>query len=975
MHGGDERRRLALAAKIADVFDQYLLYRDDWLAAWERGELLDLGLDEAWQALLWRELTKDGHPHRARLLDDLLSRLQQAEAIAGLPERVLVFGISSLPSHHLRVLDGLAKHCEVIIFALNPCREAWGDIRDIRELARQPELSPDEWYLDVGHPLLASLGKQGRDFFDSLFSLTAGEGGQEIGLYSEDADLHDDSLLHALQNDILRLRSRQPDERLQLRDDDRSLEVHCAHSPLREVEILHDQLLARFASDPQLSPDQVVVLTPDIERYAPYIEAVFSVKAGASKPSSPRIPFSLADRSQRSELPLLEAFLALLGLPASRFSAEEVLAWLAQPALATKAGIEPADLPLLRDWLRDAGVRWGLDAAQRAQLGLPAEAEFSWQQGLDRLLLGFVAPPQLAGSGAPLLGDSWPLDAIEGARGQLLGRLAGFVQRLRHWAQELQRPRPLAEWADSLQALLDDLLDEREAGDTLLLLSKACAALREQGLAAGIQRPLELALIHQQLTSALEQGSGASGFLTGAVTFCTMVPMRSLPFKWVCLLGLDDGALPRRSPAVGFDLISQQPRRGDRARRLDDRYLLLETLLSARAGVYLSYVGRDQQNNAHLPPSVLLSELLEVVDQTAVLAEPASNKVSQHISSVHPYCSPLRRVTLIPPGALQSYSSQWFRAAQRLAAAPELNAPAFIGSLPEPSGDGLTIEPAQLLQCFKNPARFLLEQRLGVRIAQSEQLIGADEPFTLEGTARSGLRKLALQAVEQNWSEATERRIARAAGWLPNGEVGHALWGQVRGPLLAFAPKLLAARPAQTAQPLHVDIQLAGVRVLGWLDGVTDCGLFDWRLIAPGAWDLPSFWLRHLLLNLSATDGIARDSLLLTPNGDWQLGPLSNAAELLEPWLAAYQQARFTALGFLPRSSMAFAKALCTPSKASKKDPLEAAREKRNLPGMAAISAPSPPKPTTLGTPSPSATANHWTKPSRRSPNNCSARH
>jgi exodeoxyribonuclease V gamma subunit len=939
LYGGDERRRLALAAKIADVFDQYLLYRDDWLAAWERGELLDLGLDEAWQALLWRELTKDGHPHRARLLDDLLSRLQQAEAIAGLPERVLVFGISSLPTHHLRVLDGLAKHCEVIIFALNPCREAWGDIRDIRELARQPELSPDEWYLDVGHPLLASLGKQGRDFFDSLFSLTAGEGGQEIGLYSEDADLHDDSLLHALQNDILRLRSRQPDERLQLRDDDRSLEVHCAHSPLREVEILHDQLLARFAGDPQLSPDQVVVLTPDIERYAPYIEAVFSVKTGASKSSSPRIPFSLADRSQRSELPLLEAFLALLGLPASRFSAEEVLGWLAQPALATKAGIEPTDLPLLRDWLRDAGVRWGLDAAQRGQLGLPAEAEFSWQQGLDRLLLGFVAPPQLAGSGAPLLGDSWPLDAIEGARGQLLGRLAGFVQRLRHWAQELQRPRPLAEWADSLQALLDDLLDEREAGDTLLLLSKACAALREQGLAAGIQRPLELALIHQQLTSALEQGSGASGFLTGAVTFCTMVPMRSLPFKWVCLLGLDDGALPRRSPAVGFDLISQQPRRGDRARRLDDRYLLLETLLSARAGVYFSYVGRDQQNNAHLPPSVLLSELLEVVDQTAVLPadseasrlkprlqEPTASKVSEHICTVHPL-QPFAPSNFKPTGALQSYSSQWFRAAQRLAAAPELSAPAFIGSLPEPSRDGLTIEPAQLLQCFKNPARFLLEQRLGVRIAQSEQLIGADEPFTLEGSARSGLRKLALQAVEQGWSEATERRIARAAGWLPNGEVGHALWGQVRGPLLAFAPKLLAARPTQTAQPLHVDIQLGGVRVLGWLDGVTDCGLFDWRLIAPGAWDLPSFWLRHLLLNLSATDGIARDSLLLTPNGDWQLGPLSNAAELLEPWLAAYQQARFTALGFLPRSSMAFAKALCTPSSRSRKEPLEAARE------------------------------------------------
>ncbi|MEK1905825.1 MAG: exodeoxyribonuclease V subunit gamma, partial [Pseudomonas sp.] len=195
LEGGDERRRLSLAAKIADVFDQYLLYRDDWLAAWERGALCDLGADEAWQALLWRELTADGHPHRARLLDDLLQRLYDPTPIAGLPERLLVFGISSLPPHHLRVLDGLARHTEVVVFALNPCREAWGEIRDIRELAKQPELSPDEWYLDVGHPLLASLGKQGRDFFDSLFSLASAEGGQETGLYSEDADLLDDSLL------------------------------------------------------------------------------------------------------------------------------------------------------------------------------------------------------------------------------------------------------------------------------------------------------------------------------------------------------------------------------------------------------------------------------------------------------------------------------------------------------------------------------------------------------------------------------------------------------------------------------------------------------------------------------------------------------------------------------------------------------------------------------------------------------------
>lgn len=922
LEGGDERRRLSLAAKIADVFDQYLLYRDDWLAAWERGELCDLGADEAWQALLWRELTADGHPHRARLLDDLLQRLYDPEPIADLPERLLVFGISSLPPHHLRVLEALARHTEVVLFALNPCREAWGEIRDIRELAKQPELSPDEWYLDVGHPLLASLGKQGRDFFDSLFSLASAEGSQETGLYSEDADLVDDSLLHALQHDILRLRTRQADERIALREDDRSLELHVAHSPLREVEILHDQLLARFAADPSLTPDQVVVLTPDIERYAPYIEAVFASRTGVSRQTSPRIPFSLADRSLRAELPLLEAFLELLALPESRFAAEEVLAWLEQPAIARRAGIEAEDLPLLRDWLRDAGVRWGRDGEHRRALGLPEDNAFTWAQGLDRLLLGFAAPPQLAGEALPLLGESLPLDALEGARGQLLGRLCAFVGRLAGLAESLQRARPLADWALDLQGLIDGLFDEREAGDTLLLLSQACAALARQAADAGIARPLELALVRQQLGAALEAGGGASGFLTGAVTFCTMVPMRSLPFRQVCLLGLDDGALPRRTPVAGFDLIGKKPRRGDRARRLDDRYLLLETLLSARDGLYLSYVGRDPRDNAVLPPSVLVSELLEAVDITGVAA---NGKASAAITVAHPL-QPFAPGNFRQAGQQLGFSNAWFRAAQRLAEAPLLAPPPFIGQLPEPGEEWLTIEPSQLLHCFRQPARFLLEQRLGLRLADEEEAIASDEPFALEGPARRGLRSLALQAVERDWSEPQERRIARAAGWLPPGELGHALWGKLRGPVRAFAPRLFEARPEDAPQPLLVDVTLAGIRVHGWLDGVTASGLFDWRLYAPGAWDLPGFWLRHLLLNVAAGEGIARDSLLISPAGDWQLGPQANPRERLEPWLAAYREALSAPLAFLTRSSHDFAKALVTPSARSKKEPLDAAR-------------------------------------------------
>ncbi len=230
------------------------------------------------------------------------------------------------------------------------------------------------------------------------------------------------------------------------------------------------------------------------------------------------------------------------------------------------------------------------------------------------------------------------------------------------------------------------------------------------------------------------------------------------------------------------------------------------------------------------------------------------------------------------------------------------------------------------MQCFRHPPRFLLEQRLGLRLAEAQQALASDEPFELELPAWNGLRQLSLQAVEHGWSDRDERRLASAAGWLPPGELGQALWGRLRGPVRAFAPRLFEQRPQAVPEPLAIDITLAGVRIHGWLDGVTPSGLFGWKLGRLGEWDLAPFWLRHLLLNLAATPGIERHSLLLSPAGDWQLGPLANAATLLEPWLAAYRSAIREPLPLLARSSHAFARGYRNPARGS--EPIETARKR-----------------------------------------------
>ena len=267
--------------------------------------------------------------------------------------------------------------------------------------------------------------------------------------------------------------------------------------------------------------------------------------------------------------------------------------------------------------------------------------------------------------------------------------------------------------------------------------------------------------------------------------------------------------------AVGFDLIGRHPRRGDRARRLDDRYLLLETLLSAR-GRCTCLCRPRPADNAVLSPSVLLSEVLEAVDMTAVLAEEA-RPVSQKILIAHPLQPFSPRNFGEAPCA--GYSLPWFRAAQRTAEPPQAQAQPFASLLAEPDEAWLTIEPSQLLQCFRHPARFLLEQRLGLRTADDQESLASDEPFDTEMPARNGLRRLSLQAMEQGWSDEEERRMACAAGWLP--ELGRALWGKLRGPVRAFAPRLFELRPDAVPEPLPVDITLAGVRIHGWLDGVT----------------------------------------------------------------------------------------------------------------------------------------------------------
>jgi exodeoxyribonuclease V gamma subunit len=640
------RKRYQLAEQLADLFDQYQVYRSDWLADWAAGhDVLADGhgvsqpLPEAqrWQALLWRAILADlgdansAVASRASVHAEFMVRVDHSQP--KLPKRVIVFGLSSLPQQSLEVLVKIAQFCQVVLFINNPCQHYWADIIEDKELLkaahrrqnykaeRTHDLSLDDLHQQA-NPLLAAWGKQGRDYIRLLDQFDEKSTYQDWGWPNDKIDLFQDyaqpgqrSLLQQVQQSILDLEAL-PGQAYLLDRPDQSLEFHVAHSRQREVEILHDQLLSRFnaaekAGQP-LHPRDVIVMVPDVNSYAPHINAVF----GQIKTADKRyIPFSLADQSQRGQNPLLNAVEALLTLPESRFAVSDCLALLEVPALRKRFAIDESAVPKLQRWIHESGIRWGLNQAHRqTSVAMPDEITANtWEFGLQRMLLGYAV-----GAGQSFNGIE-PYVEIGGLDAQWLGSLAGLQEKLEMYRHQLSQQHSVDDWCSRLQQLLEDffIATHDQERKTLAILNQSLmqwqAHCKLGDLSADEWLPVQI--VREAWLSRVDEPNLQQRFLSGRVNFCTLMPMRAIPFRLVCILGMNDGDYPRSHQPQSFDLMSQRGhyRPGDRSRRQDDQYLFLEALLSAREQLYISWIGRSIRDNSERPPSVLVSQLRDFV--------------------------------------------------------------------------------------------------------------------------------------------------------------------------------------------------------------------------------------------------------------------------------------------------------------------------------------------------------------------------
>jgi exodeoxyribonuclease V gamma subunit len=926
LESGDDLKLYQLSFEIADLFDQYTLFRPGMILDWE-DTAKQVHADHVWQALIWRRLLDRLRQnrqfpayHRARLLQFFEKKiLDPAFGHAILPSRVSIFGISSLPPYHLRVLAALANHIDMHFFIMNPCKEFWFDIiadRDIVKISRQEAASQDTLHLRQGNSLLASTGHLGRDFMTML---------QDI--YSEDREFFrdpgDGSLLSNIQQDLLYLRenpsaAHEPaHSKKNINRHDTSVIFQSCHSPMREVEILHDQLLEIFdntAADEPIEPRNILVMSPEINEYAPLIRAVFDAETSTHK----KIPYSISDQSIRETSKYIETFFDILRLAQTRFSTIDVVGILKAEAVKNRFTLNDSDIGIIENWMRETRICWGVDQDHKTSLQLPPYRENTWRAGLDRLLLGYA----MSGHGQVLFENLLPYDGIEGNVTKLLGTFLDCLETLFNQAEKLQQPHTLAEWSEILLQTKDKLMlaDEKSEAEDIVL-HRLLFRLKEVQSQTLFAKEVSLGVIRSFLINSIDEQfspiAGETGFLAGGVTFCSMLPMRAIPFKVICLLGMNDGRYPRSGRRKSFDLMALEPKRGDRSKRYDDRYLFLETILSARNILSISFVGQSIQDGAKRPPSVLVSELMDYIDQGyrrqdngvepfAALSHTLTTK--HHLQPFHPgYFKP-------PTDARQtnlfSYSAENCAAAEALTSAQQKTSSLFSAPLATPPHEFKQIELHELVRFFSHPARYLMVNVVGITPIEESQALEITEPFALKGLARYKLEHDILEHLLRNQDCAGLYQIKKAAGELPHGSMGEIYFTQLVSELQPFHKTLAALLSGQELKQQQVDLRIGDFTITGSLDNVSATGLVQYRCATMKPKDIIRSWISHLVLN-SVQHPAAPDTGMSTfyagKDGIYKYTPPAESISYLEGLLDLYWQGITEPLYFFPQASFVFA--------------------------------------------------------------------
>jgi exodeoxyribonuclease V gamma subunit len=831
-------RRFSSVRHLADLYDRYALHRPEMVRAWARGDDTDgagrgLPADAVWQAELWRRLrSRIGQPDPAERLEGACTRLRRTPELLELPERLALFGLTRLPAGHLEILRAIAAGRDVHLLLLHPSPALWERVahavRDRPVIVRR---SDDATVVLPANRLLASWGHDAREM-----QLVAGQAGDHVDHHPVEQTTG--SLLGRIQADVRADRAPagvplpgDADARPLLDPSDRSVQVHSCHGRARQVEIVRDAILHMLEEDPTLEPRDVIVMCPDIETFAPLIQATFGagevsdeedeLEALPAEIRPPDLRVRLADRSLRQTNPVLGVVARLIDLAGQRLTASEVLDLAGREPVRRRFHLDDDDLARMEDWVAESGIRWGLDAAHRAPFKLDGLTAGTWRAGLDRLLVGVTMTEE----DQRLFGGVLPLEDVESGAIDLAGRFAELIDRLQASLDALSDGKTMDAWAHAIGAAADALAattrrDAWQRSELQRILDDVRTEASDGGSAATIE--LELPEVRALLADRLQGRPTRANFRTGHLTICTLVPMRSVPHRVVCLLGLDDGVFPRRAPRDGDDLLLGDPHVGDRDSRTEDRQMLLDALMAATDRLIVTYTGNDERTNTPRPPAVPVGELLDVVDRTVRTEDdrPARGQVVVR-HPLQPFDARNFTAGALVPGRAWSFDRVTLEGARALLDERELPGPFLPGPLPgEPAP---LVEVEDLVRFVERPVRTFLRRRLGISVAEWSDELDDALPVELDGLGEWGVgaRLLAARLAGADPRPAVKAEIAR--GTLPPGVLGFPVVDKLMPTVEAIVEQAQACI-AGGPDPGSIDVRIAlpgGRSLSGTVPGVS----------------------------------------------------------------------------------------------------------------------------------------------------------
>ncbi len=910
----DESKLYQLSGLISGIFDKYSMYRHKWLVDWENNydSLPDKSDDPdvMWQARLWREIAgadfKNHRPGCIQNFFDMYGNIGINET-KSFPARAGIFGVSILPPVFFEIFALLSRFMEINLYLLSPCKEYWADIKDektitklnVRNLRRK---KPDtNGFYETGNALLASMGKVSRDFLKIIYDSNVAF--NENDIYEVPSS---DTLLHNIQRDILLLQdvsSNEKQGKIKIADDF-TVQIHSCHSRRREIEVFHDQLLRLFETHSDLTPGDILVMAPDIEKYSAYIEAVFG-----SAPLERQIPWSISDTTLLYSNPLAKVFFQILDLEKSRFKASETLGMLEIKSIQKKFEIEDGYVDKIRKWVNESGIRWGIDGEHRKQAGFHGFEENSWKFGFERMFAGFVMPPEEI-----FLHDRLTYPYIEGQDAVLLGNLRRFIDVLEEIRQEISKPRTIDEWQSYIMGMIEMIFDPvSEEISCVQDIRNIISKLKNNAQKAKFTGKVSVKIIKNHIKNEISKIPSRGGFLTGRVVFSSLIPMRSIPFRVICLLGMNDEDYPRRDKPQAFDLMERYPNTGDRNRRDEDRQLFLETLLSAGDVFYISYAGNDVNDNSEKNPAVMVSELLDYIEKNFEPDNLAKNIVTRH--NLQPFSvNYFKR-----DKKTFSYKSEWIPKITIDKGKEFINTSLITDiSLKKVSLDNL-------LRFFANPAKFFFNNRLDIYLYDPQEVIPDDESLSISGLAKYKIGDRALKNIIENKIAGQKSDINSLIEYHYKLQTArenvYIIYDNIL-PEIYEKISVIEHGISNFLPPIDFNLKIGVFELYGSLDNIISESLITCRISDKiRGTDIINLWIKHLILQIVTVDKpdypkISRHIYIKTsakgevsPN-HYELREIENADkadEFLEYLLNLYFIGLSTPARFFPETSYEYA--------------------------------------------------------------------